>query len=241
MRTSGSSMVTFTMAAWLAASLVGLTLPCAGCGDDDDDGGNPPDAAPTDADDQFDSGDPPVPDAASPDAGDENPLCAEAFVACGGNIVGDWTMKAVCGLPDQPPPACPGETVDSEFNITGTFHFGAEGDYSFETAIVYMETHVYPAACLPEGVTTCDDLEEATTVCDGDAAVSCTCTTNETEPDTVSGTYSTDGNNLTTQSGKDPAETVEYCIDGDTLRIQPPADGGLSLMLVLERASATFL
>jgi hypothetical protein len=59
-------------------------------------------------------------------------------------------------------------------------------------------------------------------MCDGDAAQACTCIATLSFPADNTGTYSTDGNTVTTQTGKDPAEVADYCIDGDTLRVRDP-------------------
>jgi hypothetical protein len=215
---------------WMRVGCLVIGLVAAGCGDDDDDGDD--DDVPTiDAGDDADAA---SIDAARPDAAGGE-ACVASFTPCGGDLVGTWSFVDGCGLQGPPPPKCEGATSSFDLDVDGTMTFTIDGSYALQGTATITISETYPAACLPAETTDCAQLENKGVDCTGDAAVSCTCTDSEADPNSEEGTYSVEGTTLTTHAGKDPATIADYCIDGDVLRMHP-SDAPASQMLVLERA-----
>jgi hypothetical protein len=157
--------------------------------------------------------------------------------ACGGNIVGDWTVSEACtdsmadtqALLSQLP--CTGAKVESNsVKTTGTLSFGADGAYSHALSSKVSATLLLPASCLKLGPVTlsCDQLTALPQAATGltfesltcaAAAGGCRCSAALTLPDYVqnAGTYTTSGTALSLHSGT--SQTTQYCVEGNALHI----------------------
>lgn len=158
------------------------------------------------------------------------PACG-SFNACGGSVVGAWKYPPTieCGpgsTTDPTPPTpipCTGYTKTGDVQLTGSVTFSADG--TWRTSMVFDGAYqiAYPVGCA--GISTCPASVS-------EPGVSMTCS--ETPPGTChceyvfdnysatsqGGTYTTSGGKLTTVEASDGAEdTVDYCVQGNTLRI----------------------
>ena len=156
--------------------------------------------------------------------------------ACGGNLVGTWTIVAGCqsGAPSIPMnPACQSETVQSgPVTASGTATFNADMTYSVSLTETTTDTLVVPTSCLAQGgvTLTCDQLAGVlNNALSGDAGTATTCTTSGSScncPLTVSatrgpelGTYAVSGNTFTTTSSGTTGTPAGYCVQGNTLHV----------------------
>jgi len=187
-----------------------------GCGDDDSDGGS------GSGGDGDGDGDAPIADCST-------------FAACGGDIVGSWTIQEAC-LGDFNPVEdfCSEATVDlSSVSFSGSVEYLADGTYSVSSTQSGSVTVSIPASCLT-GVTDCNTLDSDEFDCSGDATDSCDCTSSAADTVTETGTYATSGNDVTlTPTGDDP-ETSTYCVEGDVLKLRQ-TDEDLEITFALTR------
>jgi len=159
-----------------------------------------------------------------------------AFSACGGDVVGVWTITSVCAEASGPLiDTCPNATATLELTLTGTATFNTDG--TRETAFTGKSkiTYTLDAACL-DTVTmgmppaTCDALDKdadpsmnnGPTTCTGDPAVGCTCVEDNPEnTETKTGTYTIEGNTMTsTDDGDGTVTSTDFCISGSDGRFQ---------------------
>jgi hypothetical protein len=111
------------------------------------------------------------------------------------------------------------ETI-GEPEMVGTFEFGADGQFTYETTSTVHVTWVYTDLCLEAvgvaGTTAadrCTGLTREHQVCEY-APDACRCVADPMiENDAGGGPYSVDGDELVL--GEDPPST--YCVDGDRL------------------------
>jgi len=191
------------------------------------------------ADTTLDGGVPDAPqtDQASADTSDaagDSPYCPVTdYTACGGSIVGSWSILALC--PEDPAaaaalfespfddrPACVGggNETNGRSEIEGVFEFDDAGQVTFATTSTLLVTWVFDDACLEAagraGATPearCDDVSSDRLTCEY-APDACRCVGDPiVEPDEGSGTYTITGDEVVL--GDDPPAT--YCVDGDSL------------------------
>jgi hypothetical protein len=155
--------------------------------------------------------------------GDDSPTCG-TFAACGGDVVGSWTLQDFCdfGL-DQMVEGCPEATFDfSGVTFAGSATFNDDGSYSSSVQATGNAALTVPSSCLPPGAT-CEDVgqngNDVTCTTDGDH---CACTAPVDNNDDRNGTWSTSGNQLTLDT--DPP--IPYCRDGSALTVQPLDSNG---------------
>lgn len=155
-----------------------------------------------------------------------------SFSACGGDLVGDWTITSAClhSNPTDNPfqDVCPAATFDTSLDAMGTATFGADGSYSSSVGGSTAVAVDFPGSCLADAMlSSCADLamqldDMGGVTCTGDASTSCTCDGTLSNPvdDVHSGTFTADGNQFTTmEAGKMP-ESSDYCVTGDILKVQ---------------------
>jgi hypothetical protein len=170
-----------------------------------------------------------------------------SFAACGGNVVGSWNIQGACiDVNDDDNPfkeACPEATFDAGFDITGTVEF-TDSTYTTTFTGSNTITVTFPASCVKNfgNLTSCAELNstfededepQKTTSCTGDVATSCTCTINDAvDPTPKTGTYTKDGNTISmTDEGETEAETNEYCVDGNSLKVKFTEGNGNTVVL----------
>jgi hypothetical protein len=157
---------------------------------------------------------------------------------CGGDVTGTWKITRVCesSATDLSDAGCAGGMfVVTIIDYEGTITFGS-GDYTtLLTSGAISETLTEPTACLGQNTsaTSCDQL--STQLMQEDSGVTgscsttganCICTAATTVAATTStGTYTTSGTTITTTSttsGTSP-EPDGYCVQGNTLYLEPMA------------------
>jgi hypothetical protein len=165
--------------------------------------------------------------------------------ACGGDVVGSWTISDVCvmdGALDVPVPAnlmaaCPQASISPvEIEPSGSFVANADMTYTFIFNLTASSVMTVPMSCL--GGLSCAQLNAAialdmamnpnpdvqSVTCVGSTTCSCTIVPTPFAQN-ESGNYTTSGNALITTPAGGIAESVDYCVKGDTLVVRPNMTG----------------
>ena len=196
----------------------------------------------------------PVGTAGIPDAGadvqpDGGPTCA-AVAACGGGVVGRWTITDTCASLDLGA-VCGGTTIQATLTFAGTQTFNADLTYAQVGSAGGTLTYHFPASCI--GAQTCAQVRDRILSAGSPEGMgflfqSATCTSERggcacdailsNIPTNETGTYSTSGGTLTTVHDG-TIDATPYCVNGDTMH-QMPADGEPETgAIVLTRAPST--
>jgi len=165
---------------------------------------------------------------------------------CGGDLVGEWTIKEVCfdiAAPAALVAVCPDVTFSvSPAIATGTISFKADGTTSSSGSISFQEFVRFPNSCLTEDECTLfgSQLSTAAGVTDGTCtyagSTGCSCSLTSNQPSMSSGTYEVQGTNVTVTNSTTGAKEVDsFCVSGNTLRVRGPSTNGNSANLVLTR------
>jgi hypothetical protein len=167
----------------------------------------------------------------------------------GGNIVGEWTIQGACiDFANPFEDFCADATFQADTEFVGSITFNDDGTYSSSITTGGTLHLVLPASCLTQltggqtvactelGLFDSDEDGGGGGTCTGDSATGCDCTGPiEDEANTDSGTYTTDGNSVTTVDQDQDTDTSTYCVSGDTLKvksIEDKGDGGDSNTIV---------
>lgn len=141
--------------------------------------------------------------------------CTDAFSACGGDVVGSWSVDSICdpGI-DTADLGCPQATYEvTADRSSGTVVIEAGGtydrtyDYDVDVDLTVPKSCLYGMGCdllvgMSQGlISSCTDT-----------GTDCDCTGNFTDTDVASGTWTVSGNILTT----DGTDDHEFCINGNT-------------------------
>ncbi len=168
------------------------------------------------------------------------PASCGKVAACGGDIVGTWTVQGACTIGSLATQtfggSCPGATSSSAGTASGTITFNADMTYTAKITESGSETLEIPSSCTMGA--SCSELQAAfqqTAAADGDAGLSltgtcttvssgCSCTISvPSTTDDESGTYSVSGDSLTlnTSQGTSSANigSGTYCVQGNTLHL----------------------
>lgn len=193
---------------------------------------------PTKEEDDSEGGDETGEDTAGADTVAE----CETTEPCGGDAVGDWTIATAC-IPDfafQAPEECPTATASvSNLSLPGTVSINADGSYLLTTEGMSMDLTIHiPRSCI--GDLTCTDLAtymeaDCADASDGDG---CDCASQQSgEPDTETGTWTSEGTTVTLTNADGEVETVDYCADSDEmwLSITPEEEGAPAFSLLLTK------
>lgn len=164
-----------------------------------------------------------------------------SFSACGGDIVGNWTITSACvddhkdaGAGNPFGPACPQASLNVSLDATGTVVFRSDGTYDTAFTGTPMIMLNVPASCLMGGlpVPDCATLGRAlgkdggAVTCTGDRTTGCTCsgTAGKLSGDHSMGTYKVDGTTLTTikqiDSGTHTGDPAPFCVSGNMLKVR---------------------
>lgn len=170
------------------------------------------------------------------------------FVSCGGDIAGNWNFDRTCagGYLDENSfdEFCPAATLEFAFTVSGTISLEESGRYARNMTTGGTGAVTVPADCLQENLT-CEDLEMALSMADPDdpdaTPLATTCTQDipsepclcvielEESVEMEVGAYATEETRLTfiPDEGQEDADsiTAEYCVQGDSLKVQIPEDG----------------
>ena len=161
------------------------------------------------------------------------------FAACGGDVVGNWSVQAFCGKLTDSTAACGNLTVDLDgVQASGTETFTAANVVTSDVQTSGFSTLHVPGSCLTfNGVKlTCDQVNAGfmatigmtgtidSIVCTTEGQ-GCSCKQTQTpQSTTTTGTYVITGNQLTiTDSATGEISGMDYCVSGSTLRYKPPA------------------
>lgn len=188
------------------------------------------------------------------DSGEDSGGTCGNTAGCGGNIVGIWKIKSSCVTVDPASmmnASCPGQTADtSDLKFAGTVTYAADMTYTTDFKISGTFSVNWPAACLMQkGITlTCAQLTQAiqsrpmmmgdtSGSCSSASDGGCTCKLSLTnEPSGESGTYTTTGSGLLTQTPTaGNADTEAYCVKGSTLTLSPNGDANGTGTLTLTK------
>jgi hypothetical protein len=162
------------------------------------------------------------------------------FSACGGDIVGTWRIKSVCAeLSGALIDVCPTAIAMVDLTLDGAVTFDADGTRSSELTGKSTITYTLDADCL-DAITmgmppdSCDvlskeadpSMDKGPTTCSGDPTVACTCVEDNPEStETKTGTYTVEGNTLTSTDDADGTVTMaELCVQGTEARVQETED-----------------
>ena len=169
-------------------------------------------------------------------SGDSGGTCGNT-PACGGDIVGTWTIASSCVTPGPSMPAvCQGTNDIANIKITGTITYNADMTYTGNSLVSGSETVMLPLSCLTSSnaPATCDQLGQLymkdptnqSATCSGSSI--CTCKIVISETSMTTGTYATTAAGLLadTPTGESPSQT-DYCVKGKTLTLSPHAAAGM--------------
>jgi hypothetical protein len=174
--------------------------------------------------------------------GSSGTSCPAAFTPCGGSLVGTWNYQTACGASSLVTMSCPGATSDIAPGASGTFTFNADGTFTELLTVSESGTATLPASCL-NGPASCAALDTTSSVsglniavtgCTGTVTQSCTCTFSETGTLTLTGKYTTAGNDVTMiAAGSTTGTPTPYCVSGSALELA--ASSSTSTFLVFGR------
>lgn len=166
-----------------------------------------------------------------------------AFTPCGGDETGSWKVTGGC-LSDEiladVKAQCAGFTTSNE-TIEAKGTLDADGTNVIRRTQVTLKAKAsIPKSCSPIadcavialGAQTQLGFDKATCV-DGDGGAVCDCDVEDTIVENSVGTYTKNGNTITTDAG----DTFDYCVQGGKLSYKQTnggADGGAAYPLVLE-------
>lgn len=159
-------------------------------------------------------------------SGTSGGLCDGSFDACGGDLLGTWTMQETCveAPSTSPIPNCPDATNDQTINITGTLTFEATQIIN-NLSIAYNGTQVIPKSCFPEGFS-CEAMSSMQCTDGGDV---CNCTYSGTDTDTTTDAYTLEGNTIVIppEDAASQGTRIDFCINGSTLIGEGSSDNTL--------------
>lgn len=169
-----------------------------------------------------------------------------AINPCGGDLLGDWTIKDLCmGTSTQPfGGSCAGVTLSlGLLAATGSISFRADNTEVGTATLSYRSTVHIPADCYDEGscnayqtaLNAVNDVSNA--MCSWDAGSGCACTTSVTTSSMANGTYQVQGTNVSFTDFTTGRQSVaSFCVSGNTLRLYSvDATNGLTSSMTLTR------
>jgi len=166
--------------------------------------------------------------------------CPATLTPCGGNIVGTWTYETACGVSALATMSCPGATTNITPGASGTFTFNADGTFTQVLNVSEAGSATLPASCLTsapscaalDSTSSSSGLSIVVSGCTGNIAQSCTCSFSETGTLTVTGKYTTAGNNVTMISAGSATGTASpYCVSGSVLELSLSTSTSTFLLL----------
>jgi hypothetical protein len=165
---------------------------------------------------------------------------------CGGDLVGAWNFSDICldeaALSADFQAFCAGASISAlNISYTGSIEFTA-GNYTVDATSSQSFTVSFAVACLNGG--TCADYAAAleatadpgtTASCSGTTTCTCMVDTGP-QPAAESGGYTVSGNTVTTTpSDGSAADTLSYCVKGDTVNFMEIEGDQTVVELVAQR------
>jgi len=174
----------------------------------------------------------------------DNGSACPTVTPCGGDLVGDWTIKETClsGATKALEAICPGASFTVlQPTATGTASFRADNTLVSSAIVSFVETIHFPASCYTE--TDCTiyaaALSAAPTVtnaqCTYDVVTGCSCSANSTQAPMGSGTYQVQGTNVTITDASGKVGVDSFCVSGNTLSLQGVDASGISTTMILTK------
>jgi hypothetical protein len=155
-------------------------------------------------------------------------LCS-GFEACGGDVLGDWNRESICleNSTNQGAEDCPEMGWTKTYKPDSVVSFKENGIFSSVGKMTTSETITFPLSCFEVG---CGFIEASLSATKPgftctETSETCTCSLTETVEQSSSGTWSVEGDLITTHlDGDEDPHSGEYCVDGDVLRIRDIAE-----------------
>jgi 3D (Asp-Asp-Asp) domain-containing protein len=166
-----------------------------------------------------------------------------AVTACGGELMGDWSVEQVCISPRTKAldAICAGATFSfSPLTTMGAVSFKADNTMTSSAVASVAETIQFPASCYTQAkcTTYAADLSATPSItnsrCNYDANTGCTCYANDSQVILGSGTYQVQGTQVTvTDSASGRTEAYDFCVSGNTLSFYQLNPNGTAVTMVL--------
>jgi len=170
-----------------------------------------------------------------------------AITPCGGDLVGDWTIKQECmtTLMDAVS-VCAGATRSmSPLRVTGSVSFRADKTMTSTGVIAFSESIQIPSSCftvdecMQYGSLFTGQTGVIDSTCAYDANTGCFCSLDVSADTMSSGTYEVQGTNVTiTNSSTAKTEVDSFCVSGSTLKVSQTNANGASATLILTKSGS---
>lgn len=154
------------------------------------------------------------------------------FSACGGDLLGTWTLADACGLPnlfrDPTDGLCPDIASNTDqVDVVGTAVFRPDQTQALELTIRGVVRVFIPLDCLPV-MARCSDIDIAISGSCVQTGQTCLCTSQVDQRTQQEGTWSTSGSQVTTVPEAGAPDTSDYCVDGATFTARNTAGAVLT-------------
>lgn len=153
------------------------------------------------------------------DAGEAGPEPVCAFVPCGGDLVGNWTIQQACPAPMHVQDCPIAELEPKDVTVSGTFSFGTDGGLTFDITSSGAWEGVVPSSCVAG--TDCASIAVSLyqvnappASCTSDDDGGCSCSSPATPTQTDTRPYLVSGNT---------AAYMSYCVRDGLLKLQNEA------------------
>jgi hypothetical protein len=147
------------------------------------------------------------------------------LTACGGSVVGTWTVSSICLDSPQGYPSCPGFQHSGQLQYSGTITFSSSGTYISALTRSGTLVSTYPTTCLAGS--TCSQLSSSLFQPDAGYAGSCSsnadacvCSATYAGPEDEQGTYTIDGSSIVMSSASWGGDQGQYCVQGNQLTVR---------------------
>lgn len=183
-----------------------------------------------------------------------------SFTACGGNIVGTWTIQSLCAPSSFA--SCPEPLIVDRSGAAAIYTFGSNGVFTYSASGTVLETISYTKDCLTSSpdaglsdlcAALQSEVQSSIAKADGGSLSGLTgftcalqsdrCVCTETFANLMqneTGTYTTSGNQVTVTitsgaSTDGGIPTSDYCVSGNTLKLRSTGTSGGDVVATLTR------
>lgn len=165
-----------------------------------------------------------------------------AVTPCGGDLVGEWSIKQMCldELMTSIAGACPGTKITlSQVMGSGSISFKADKTMSSSAVITFNESVQLPTSCYSEAQCTnvaavlAADASVMNSHCGYDAVNGCSCTLTARQTSMGDGTYEVQGTNVNlTNASTGKTEVDSFCVSGNTASLFQHNDDGSGTIIL---------
>ncbi len=174
-------------------------------------------------------------------------LSCDGYTPCGGDLLGSWTSTGSCGEGPSVLPECQGATVVHAGSTTSIITFGREGHGELNVEATQRElTQIYTQDCVSATYGAPYTQADLAVLCDGltvelgasegvvgncqMSGQSCACEmVMEPVSSRVPFTYSIEGEVVVITTAEGGTSISPYCVDGDTLYLEDPDSGAVTV------------